>query len=276
MCRWLAYSGSPVLLEDLLLKPEHSLIDQSLHSRMGATTTNGDGFGVGWYGLGETPGVFRSVEPAWNNRNLEDLAAHVESSLVFAHIRAATGTAIQETNCHPFRHGRWLWMHNGLVRDFATVKRDLAFAVEPSLYPRIEGSTDSELFFYLALTFGLEDDPPAAVARAVGLIEETGRRHGVEHPIQMTVATTDGSTVWAFRYSSEGSSRSLFFSTRVDTLREQYPDNPVFQRLSDESRIVVSEPLSDLAGAWHEVPEAHVGIVREGRDELLPFMPRSG
>lgn len=276
MCRWLAYSGSPVLLEDLLLKPEHSLIDQSLHSRMGATTTNGDGFGVGWYGVGETPGVFRSVEPAWNNRNLEDLAAHVESSLVFAHIRAATGTAIQETNCHPFRHGRWLWMHNGLVRDFATVKRDLAFAVEPSLYPRIEGSTDSELFFYLALTFGLEDDPPAAVARAVGLIEETGRRHGVEHPIQMTIATTDGSTVWAFRYSSEGSSRSLFFSTRVDTLRQQYPDNPVFQRLSDESRIVVSEPLSDLAGAWHEVPEAHVGIVREGRDELLPFIPRSG
>ena len=276
MCRWLAYSGSPVLLEDLLLKPEHSLIDQSLHSRMGATTTNGDGFGVGWYGVGETPGVFRSVEPAWNNRNLEDLAAHVESSLVFAHIRAATGTAIQETNCHPFRHGRWLWMHNGLVRDFATVKRDLAFAVEPSLYPRIEGATDSELFFYLALTFGLEDDPPAAVARAVGLIEETGRRHGVEHPIQMTIATTDGSTVWAFRYSSEGSSRSLFFSTRVDTLRQQYPDNPVFQRLSDESRIVVSEPLSDLAGAWHEVPEAHVGIVREGRDELLPFIPRSG
>jgi glutamine amidotransferase len=264
-----------VLLEDLLLKPEHSLIDQSLHSRMGATTTNGDGFGVGWYGLGDAPGLFRSVEPAWNHRNLKDLAAHVESSLVFAHIRAATGTAIQETNCHPFRHGRWLWMHNGLVRDFATVKRDLAFAVEPSLYPRIEGSTDSELFFYLALTFGLEDDPPTAVERAVGFIEETGRRHGVDYPIQMTVATTNGSTVWAFRYSSEGSSRSLFFSTRVDTLRELYPDSPVFQRLSDESRVVVSEPLSDLVGVWNEVPEAHVGVVREGQDELLPFTPRS-
>ena len=275
MCRWLAYSGSPVRLEDLLLTPEHSLIDQSLHSRMGATTTNGDGFGVGWYGVGETPGVFRSVEPAWNNRNLKDLAAHVESPLVFAHIRAATGTAIQETNCHPFRHDRWLWMHNGLIRDFATVKRDLAFAVEPSLYPQIEGSTDSELFFYLALTFGLEDDAPAAVARAVGLIEATGRRHGVERPIQMTVATTDGSTVWAFRYSSEGSSRSLYYSTLVDTLREQYPGNPVLQRLSDESRIVVSEPLSDLVGVWNEVPDSHVGILRAGQDELLPFTPLS-
>lgn len=274
MCRWLAYSGSPVLLEDLLLKPKHSLIDQSLHSRLGATTTNGDGFGIGWYGVGEMPGVFHSIEPAWNNRNLRELAAHLRSPLVFAHIRASTGGAIQETNCHPFRHGRWLWMHNGLIREFATLKRDLAFAVDPSLYPEIEGSTDSELFFYVALTLGLEDDPPAAVERAVGLIEETGRRHGVEHPIQMTVCTTDGATVWAFRYSSEGSSRSLYFSTRVDTLKAQYPDNAVLHGLSDETRIVVSEPLGDLEGAWNEVPESSYGVVQEGQDELRPFTPR--
>jgi predicted glutamine amidotransferase len=274
MCRWLAYSGSPVLLEDLLLKPEHSLIDQSLHSRMGATTTNGDGFGLGWYGVGDTPGVFHSVEPAWNDRNLKDLARHLVSPLVFAHIRASTGGAIQQTNCHPFRHGKWLWMHNGLIRDFATVKRDLAFAVDPSLYPEIEGSTDSELFFHLALTFGLEDDPPAAVERTVGFIEETGRRHAVDLPIQMTVATTDGESIWAFRYSSEGASRSLFFSTLVDSLRVEYPDNPVFLALSDESRLVVSEPVSDLAGVWNEVPESMVGIVQPGHDALRPFVPR--
>ena len=91
MCRWLAYSGSPVLLEDLLLKPERSLIDQSLHSRMGATTTNGDGFGVGWYGVGDTPGVFHSIEPAWNDRNLSTWPRHLVSPPVFAHIRASTG-----------------------------------------------------------------------------------------------------------------------------------------------------------------------------------------
>jgi glutamine amidotransferase len=265
-----------VLLEDLLLKPQHSLIDQSLHSRLGATTTNGDGFGLGWYGTGDTPGVFHSVEPAWNDRNLKDLARHLVSPLVFAHIRASTGGAVQQTNCHPFRHGRWLWMHNGLIREFPKVKRELALAVDPSLYPEIEGSTDSEMFFYVALTFGLQDDPPSAVERAVGFIEEAGRRHGVEHPIQMTVATTDGTTVWAFRYSSESSSRSLFYSTRVDTLRDQYPDNPVLHGLSDETRIVVSEPLSDLAGAWNEVPEASVGIIQEGQDELRPFTPRVG
>ena len=65
-------------------------------------------------------------------------------------------------------------MHNGLIREFSEVKRDLALAVDPTLFRAIEGSTDSELFFYLALTLGLEDDPPGAVERAVGFIEETG------------------------------------------------------------------------------------------------------
>ena len=276
MCRWLAYSGSPVLIEDLLLKPQHSLIDQSLHSRLGAETTNGDGFGVGWYGVGDTPGVFHSIEPAWNDRNLRELAAHIESPVVFAHIRASSGSPVQQTNCHPFRHGRWLWMHNGVVREFPTVKRDLVLAIDPSLYASIEGSTDSEVFFFLALTLGLEDDPPAAVASAVGLIEETGRRHGVEHPIQMTVATTDGEKVWAFRYSSEHESRSLFYSTKVATLRELYPDLEVLRTVSDHSRLIVSEPLRDLPGAWNEVPESSYGVVhREGHDELREFTPSS-
>ena len=273
MCRWLAYSGSPVLLEQLLYEPKHSLIDQSLHSTMGAETTNGDGFGVGWYGVGETPGVFHSIEPAWNDRNLHELAGHVRSGLVFAHIRASSGSPVQQTNCHPFRHGTWLWMHNGLIADFHRVKRELVLAVDPELYPSIEGSTDSEVFFHLALTMGLEEDPPGAVARAVGFIEDVGRRANVEHPIQMTVATTDGESVWAFRYSSEGRSRSLFYSTRVDTLRAQHPEVEILRELSDESRLVVSEPLGDLKGAWNEVPEAHYGVVRAGQDDLQPFRP---
>ena len=275
MCRWLAYSGSPVLLEDLLLKPDHSLIDQSLHSRLGAETTNGDGFGIGWYGAGETPGVYHSIEPAWNDRNLRDLAAHIESSLVFAHIRAAIGSVVQETNCHPFRYGRWLFMHNGFIGDFRTVKRDLVLAVDPSLYPLIEGSSDTEVFFFLALTFGLEDDPPAAVEAAVGLIEEIGRKHGVEHPIQMTVATSDGNRLWAFRYSSQRDSRSLFYSTDVQTIQKLHPELEILRGLSDESRLIVSEPLRDLPGVWNEVPESSYGVVQEGQDELKPFRPQA-
>jgi predicted glutamine amidotransferase len=154
------------------------------------------------------------------------------------------------------------------------VKRELALAVDESLYASIEGSTDSECLFYLALTFGLEDDPPGAVERTVGLVEQTGRKHGIEHPIQMTISTTDGESVWAFRYSSEGKSRSLYYSSNVRTLREMYPERPRLQEVSDETRIIVSEPFVDLAGAWNEVPESSYGLVGGGQDELHPFRPR--
>jgi predicted glutamine amidotransferase len=273
VCRWLAYSGSPILLEELLYSRKNSLIVQSLHSRLGAEETNGDGFGIGWYGKQETPAIFHSIEPAWNDRNLRELAGHLTSPLVFAHIRASTGSPVQQTNCHPFRHGRWLWMHNGLVRELHSVKRDLTLAVDPDLYPEIEGTTDSELLFHLALTFGLEEDPAGAVERTIGFVEAVGHEHDVEFPFQGTIATTDGERIWAFRYSSEGKSRSLFFSTDVRALRELYPEVELLQDLGDESRLVVSEPLGDLPGVWNEVPEAHYGVIQPGQDELRPFTP---
>jgi predicted glutamine amidotransferase len=273
MCRWLAYSGSPVLLEELLYGQANSLVVQSLHSRLGAEETNGDGFGIGWYGRQEVPAVFHSIEPAWNDRNLRELAGHITSPLVFAHIRASTGSPVQQTNCHPFRHGHWLWMHNGLIHEFLRVKRDLLLAVDPELFPEIEGTTDSELLFHLALTLGLEDDPPQAVQRAIGLVEATGHEHGVEFPFQGTIATTDGECVWAFRYSSEGRSRSLFFSTDVRTLRALYPENELLREAGNESRLVVSEPLGTLAGAWNDVPESSYGVIQPGQDELHPFTP---
>jgi predicted glutamine amidotransferase len=273
MCRWMAYSGDPILVEDLLFRPKHSLIDQSLHSRLGATTTNGDGFGIGWYGEGRVPALFKSVDPAWNDQNLREIASQVRTPLFLAHVRASTGTPVQRTNCHPFRHGRWLWMHNGALRGFHEAKRALLAAVDPSLYADIEGSTDSEALFFLALTFGLSDDPFAAVSRAVAFVEKVGRDHGVDDPVQMTVATTDGESLWVFRYSSEGKSRSLFFSTKVASLRQLHPEVEVLHRLSDEARFVVSEPLRDLPGAWNEMPESSAGVVRPGQDEIREFRP---
>ncbi|MER5843069.1 MULTISPECIES: class II glutamine amidotransferase [Streptomyces] len=276
MCRWLAYSGTPILLDSILYRPKHSLIDQSLHSKLGVETTNGDGFGVGWYGSHtDTPAVVRDIGPAWSNRNLREIAGHVRSPLFFAHIRASTGSPVQETNCHPFRHGRWMWMHNGAIEGFDRIRRDLALAVDPELFLSVEGSTDSELMFYLALTFGLERDPPDAVARMAGLVERVGREHGVEFPLQMTVAVTDGRRLWAFRYSTRKASRSLFYSTRVETLRSLHPDVAFLREISDGTRLIVSEPLGDLPGAWNEVPEGRYGVVRPEGDVMHRFAPRA-
>ena len=106
MCRWMAYSGNAVPLETLLFNAKHNLIDQSMSSRSAETPTNGDGFGVGWYGGRELPGLFRSIRPAWNDFNLRDLAAQIDSRLFLAHVRATSLATVQETNCHPFRHGK--------------------------------------------------------------------------------------------------------------------------------------------------------------------------
>jgi len=275
MCRWLAYSGSPILLSRALYTPAHSLIDQSLHSSMGAEPTNGDGFGIGWYDAMPEPGVFHSIEPAWNDANLRELAGHITSGHFLAHIRAAIGSAVQQTNCHPFRHGRWLFMHNGYVAELATVKRDLVLAIDESLYPEIKGQADTEILFYLALTFGLEDDPPDAVARTIGLVESVGQRRGVRYPFQGTIATTDGERMWTFLYSSEGKSRSLFFTKDVPTLRDLYPEREILHEVSADARLVVSEPMGDLPGAWNEVPESSYGVVGRGEDRLQPFKVKS-
>jgi predicted glutamine amidotransferase len=272
MCRWLAYSGSPIPIEEVLFKPAHSLVIQSLKARQAPdTTTNGDGMGVGWYGRSGTPRLYRSINPAWNDRNLREIAADVESPMFFAHVRSSTGGAVQQSNCHPFRHGKWLFMHNGEIHGWLQVKRDLAMAVDPELFTSIEGTTDSELMFYLALTFGLEKDPPGAVAKMVGFVEKTGLTHGIPHAIDMTLAIADGARIWFFRYSSGGKSGTLFFSTDIRELRKLYPDVPRFKAVGDETRMVVSEPFVDLPGAWKEVPESTWGVIQEGEDEVHPF-----
>ena len=273
MCRWMAWYGQPLLMDELLFKTRHGLVDQSLHSRMGAETTNGDGFGLGWYGAGDGPGLYHSIAPAWGDPNLRELAAHVETPLFLAHVRATSGTAVQQTNCHPFRHGRWLFVHNGVLRGFHEMRRELMYAVDPELFEDFQGSTDSEVVFRLALTFGLVEDPVGALERAIGFVEATARKHGIENCVQASMGLSDGERIWAFRYSTEGNSRTLFASADADALRRLHAENQSLQRLQPEDRVIISEPFGDLPGAWHELPEATVLIVQPGPAEPRPFRP---
>jgi len=270
----MAWKGQPVLVEELLFKTQHGLIDQSLHSRMGAETTNGDGFGLGWYGTGAGPGVYRSVAPAWGDANLRHLAGHLESPLFLSHVRAALGSPVQQTNCHPFRHGRWLFVHNGFVAGFHGLRRELMLAVDPDLFAEVQGSTDSEVILHLALTEGLEEDPLTALERALGRVEAAAERHGIDSAIQASIGVSDGERVWAVRYSTEGRSRTLFVSGDVHALRQLHPDNPRLARMRDEDCVVVSEPFSDLPGAWVEIPESTALVVHGGGErEQRPFRP---
>jgi glutamine amidotransferase len=272
----MAWFGQPVLIEEVLFKTPHGIVDQSLHSRMGAETTNGDGFGLGWYGTGQGPGVYHSVEPAWGDANLRELAAHIESPLFLTHVRAAIGSPVQQTNCHPFRHGQWLFVHNGFIADFRKLRRDLMLAVDPPLFADVHGSTDTEVVFHLALTFGLEEDPIRSLERTVGFIETTARRLGVDDPVQGSFGVSDGESLWAVRYATNGQPRSLFASADPDSIRRLHPENPRFQRLSPDDRVIVSEPFSDLPGVWHEIPPSTAVTVRRGGVlEQQRFQPAS-
>jgi glutamine amidotransferase len=272
----MAWIGQPILPEELLFKTQHGIVDQSLHARMGAEPTNGDGFGFGWYGAGDAPAVYHSVSPAWGDPNLRELARHIETPLFLAHVRAAIGSPVQQTNCHPFRHGRWLFVHNGYVDGIHDLRRDLMLAIDPSLFAEVRGSTDSEVIFHLALTFGLEDDPVAALEATVGLVEATARARGRRPLVQASFGISDGERLWGVRYATDEPPRSLFVSADAGSVRRLHPDNPRLQQLHHADRLIVSEPFSDLPGLWHEVEPATVVVAHTGGDlEHRPFRPKA-
>ncbi|MFJ6548110.1 class II glutamine amidotransferase [Microbacterium sp. NPDC091676] len=276
----MAYAGEPLHPSEVILDSRHSLVAQSLDSPLGAETVNGDGFGLGWYpvpgpddaGQPPKPTLFRSMEPAWNDQNLREISRTVRSPLFLSHVRAAAGPPVQQTNCHPFRHANWLFMHNGGLADFLTIKRDLTLAVDPSLYPEIQGTTDSEVLFYLALTLGLQDDPIAGMRAAIRETERIGHEHDIRFPVQGTFAVSDGTTLWAFRYSSVGRSRSLYHSTDIETLRQMYPEAERLRAFGRHAHVIVSEPLNDLPGVFQEVPESTVSILDDTGYRHEPFL----
>jgi len=275
MCRWLGYIGAPVEPRRFLYDPERSLIEQSRSHAPGMDIPNGDGTGMGWYGRRDVPTLFRSTTPAWANETLKELASEVETGVFLAHVRAGTGTPVQTTNCHPFRFGRWLFVHNGYVAEYARLRRTLLMAVDPDLFPHVWGTTDSELLFFLALTFGLEDDPIGGLQRMAGFVEAVGREAGLAEPLQMTIGVSDGERIHAVRYASGPVVNTLFVSEDVRSLQLLYPESEQLSQYSDDARLVVSEPLVDLPGAWREIEPSTALVVDGGTVEVVPFVPET-
>jgi predicted glutamine amidotransferase len=274
MCRWLGYVGSPIEPRELLYDPERSLIEQSRRHAPNMPVPNGDGFGLGWYGRRDVPALFHSASPAWGDRNLRELSGEIASSLFLAHVRAATGTPVQETNCHPFGLGRWLFVHNGYIAGYDRLRRDMMLALRPDLFSSVQGTTDSEVMFYLAMTFGLPDDPIAGLERMAGYVEFLGAAAGIAEPLQMTVGVTDGERLYAARYASGQEVNTLYYSADVESLRKLDPEEERFAHFSAEARVVVSEPLVELPGLWHGIPAGSAIVVGKGGVEQLPFVPR--
>ena len=261
MCRWLAYHGQSVPMESILMAPEHSILDQSRHAERTNFEINGDGFGIGWYGHPSSPGVFHDVRPAWNDRNLRSVAAHIQSHLFMAHVRATTGSPISRSNCHPFAHGDWLFVHNGQIGGFEYLRHALDCQVDPAVYAKRIGSTDTETMFQLALSFGLEEDPIGGVLRMIEKVESERQKHGVREPFHMTVALANGKDLWAFRHASDEAPPSLYYSAPEATLRDSGGGH---YALGAGSTLVLSEPLDRDPNNWIEVPPESRLTVQDG------------
>jgi glutamine amidotransferase len=256
---------------DLIIKPKDNLIQQSIHARAPRTPTNGDGFGMGWYDKQPYPGLFKSIRPAWNDQNLHDIASHIESNLFMAHVRATSLATVQETNCHPFRYKNWLFVHNGQIAKFEILRQALLAKISPQYFENILGSTDSEMMFHLALTYGLEKDVPSAIAEMVRVVEAAAKEHGINESVWMTLGISDGKNLWGFRYGSNGVGPTLYISPNMEELYSLNPE--VAGAFGNFAACLVSEPIGKFQETWKLLDENSQVVISSETIKMSFFKP---
>ncbi|HEX6225909.1 MAG TPA: class II glutamine amidotransferase [Chryseolinea sp.] len=271
MCRLMAYMGSPIIIDKLLYQPKNSLINQSINARELEEPLNGDGFGIGWYvsDVNYEPVTFVSINPAWSNRNLRNLAPKIRTECFIAHVRAASVGEVSESNCHPFQYQNLLMMHNGGVENFSLIKRQIREPLSDEFYNWIKGQTDSEHIFALLLHYLYQEDATLTPETVILAFERTFehlnrlmKQCGINDPAYLNMVVTNGLFVVGTRYVSDPKETAL---TLYHSEAAHYAvENGVGQlRESDEGGkaiLVVSEKLSDEKH-WTLVPSNHFVIV---------------
>jgi glutamine amidotransferase len=257
MCRFLAYVGAPIFLDQLLVAPKASLIAQSLAAREAKTIVNADGCGIGWYGEREEPGVYHGVLPAWSDHNLASLCHQLRSRMFAAHVRSATSGEVASANCHPFVHGANLFMHNGQIGDYERIRRQVDALIPDDLYARRRGSGDSEAIFLAAVGRGLETDPIGAITATLRDIRRIMRAAGVEKPLRFAAVHADGQRLRCYRWSSDARAPSLYW------------------RREAQGQVVASEPFDDAPG-WTAVPPDTVLTLSPGAPMLAEALEVDG
>ncbi|MBX2834900.1 MAG: class II glutamine amidotransferase [Micavibrio sp.] len=275
MCRWIAYSGAPIYLEQLITKPVHSLVRQSMNAELyfgkdgSLWSVNADGTGVGWYGSQDEPGLFKDHMPAWSNENLHEICAQVKGHMVMAHVRATTAGLVQRANCHPFKYKNWLFQHNGHVAGYEAIKQELHAQIAPDLYQHIKGSTDSETLFFLALTFGLEENPLEAMRKMVNYVEEVLELRGIKPHMNLSCALGDGKKLYTTRYANGDEANSQFYSTNPECFSDFDPEA---SSIPGGSTLVVSEPLDRLSDKWTSIPANSFVTIERDKVQVERFI----
>lgn len=262
--------GGDLSLADLVTRPENSLINQSVRARERPEPLNGDGFGLAWYIEGyDIPARFRSLTPAWSNANLDELARVTRSRCILAHVRAATGNfEVSEANCHPFRRGRYLFMHNGHIPGFRGIRRSLMARLSDDGFHGIRGTTDTEhLFALIAEHLRGHDDQSSCALLAEALtagireIHELIDLHAPGSYCYLNLVLSDGRHAAACRYSSDPNYiDSLYLNCGSAYLCDG--DRCWMEPAAGQPRAVLvsSEPLNE-GPQWQPVPRNHLALI---------------
>lgn len=283
MCRLIIYKGRKIFIEDLLVKPENSLLCQSRDSSYHPGVddeynkrnilVNGDGFGLAWYSDIPNKGscVVKMITPAWSDVNLLNLSKYIDSSLIFGHIRAAASghdsmaeQIISTFNCHPFKYGRWTFMHNGGIAEFLKIKRQFCNIMDDKCYQGISGSTDSEHIFalFLSLLPSRDDyvsilDFTTTVHKTIIIVLNICKQNNIHGGCSLNLCFSDGINVVCTRFrDKDGDPPSLYYNYGSEFKCEK---GIVFATSKEGTEIIItSAPLSKDEINWTLIPKNHM------------------
>jgi len=273
MCRLMAYKGTPIVIDKLLYQPKNSLVNQSINAREIEEPLNGDGFGIGWYvpEVNYEPVTFVSVNPAWSNRNLRNLAPKIRTECMVAHVRAASVGEVSEANCHPFQYKNLLMAHNGGVEEFGKIKRKLREPLSDELYNWIKGQTDSEHIFAYLLNYLFNnhktvntDSVADAFDHTFQHINKLTAEAGISEPAYLNMVVTNGLFIVATRYVSDPKedALTLYHSEGARFVVENGEGRLEAPEDDDHAVLVVSEKLTD-GSEWTLIPRNHLVMVEQ-------------
>lgn len=283
MCRLVAYLGSPILTDEIIIKPKNSLVRQSFAAEETDYPVNGDGFGIGWYrhDIRKEPGIFKSIYPAWNDQNLLNNASFIQTNCFFAHVRAATVGDVSFENTHPFSFNEYLMMHNGGIQNFDKIKYDLVSMLDEKAFLWIQGQNDTQYILALFMTnmrkLGYEGQAIAkelvnCFNKTYADIEELKKRNRVNSVSLYNIVITDGKRMIATRYSTEpeNETRTLYYTDKVSCKTCHDGELSISEPKNNRTAsLLSSEILTESKDNWKEIPENHAVFIDEKLDVSL-------
>jgi len=270
MCRMFGFrSAVPSKAHRSLIDADNALSNQSrLHP---------DGWGIGWF-IDEEAYVVRSANPADDCTRFARASATLRSHTFIVHVRRATVGVIDHLNAHPFRHGRWLFAHNGTVFEFDKIRDWVLERTAPRLRDVILGDTDSEHLFYYLLTAlneagydrtgrdrSCENKVAEVIRRSLIELDAEAQRLGLLRPI-VNVLLTDGRLMVAHKagmplFLSTQKRHCADFATcpavKVCMERRRPLDVPVNHML------VASEPIGRDENIWEDIADGSTVVLSE-------------